>query len=184
MASRRKLIDWPYVAGLLITPVVTVAILFMISFIQGATRYDPAYFAGEYLTRYETPGSVARALEIALRVGDEQLMGELLGTKSGATDIEPRPRLIFALLYDVNEKYYHYMYFDASDYTRHMQYVKEHDGRYIASQADLFFYMDSGQWRSVAGPIAVTWWVLVIVFTAGVYFYRSMARVREERYMA
>lgn len=178
----RRLIDWPYVFGLLSLPAVIVGLLFAIYFIQAATRYDPTFFTGEYLISYETPGSVARALEPALRNGDETRMHALLGTKRPPAPMEPRPELIFALLYDVDDEYFHYLYFDASDYTREIQYVREHEGRYIASRSDLFFYMDSGEWTAVAGPIALTWWVLVIVFTAGVFFYRYMARVRERRY--
>jgi hypothetical protein len=180
--ARKRLIDWPYFLGLLSIPVVIVGILFVVYFVQGRTRFDPAYFTGDYLALYETPGGVARALEPALRNGDEELMHELLGTKRGPGVMESRESLIFALLYDVDDKYFHYLYFDASDYTRHIQYVKEQGERYIASRPDLYFYMDSGQWQRVAGPIAMTWWVLVIVFTLGVYFYRAMARVREKRY--
>lgn len=180
--ARKRLIDWPYFVGLLSFPIVIIGILFIVYIIQGQTRYDPAFFTEEYLTQYETPGAVARALEPTLRNGDEELMHALLGTKSGPGVMESRQSLIFALLYDVDDKYFHYLYFDASDYTRHVQYVKELDGRYIASRSDLFFYMDSGEWQRVAGPVAMTWWVLVIVFTMGVYFYRAMARVREQRY--
>ncbi len=181
MASKR-LIDWPYVLGLLLLPVVVVGLLHVVKVIQGYTRYDPRYFDEDYRERYDTPGSVAIDLEQALREADHALMAELLGTRRGPSPLQPRPSLIFVFLLSAEGDYFQYLYFNADDYNRVIQYVTEHDGRYLATEPDLFFYIDSGRWLGVAGPIALTWWILVIVFTAGTYVYRRMAIVRLERY--
>lgn len=50
------------------------------------------------------------------------------------------------------------------------------------SEDDLYFYIDSGRWQAVAGPLIVGWWILVILSTGVLYIYRYMVRVRESRY--
>ena len=180
--NKKRLIDWPYVIGLLLLPIAVVLVLHGVRAVQEATRYDEAYFTEEYLRRYETPGSVAIDLEQALRHGDSQLMAGLVGTRGGPAPIEPRPSLIYVFLLSVDGDYFQYLYFNADDYNRVVQYVTEVGGRYVASEPDLYFYMDSGRWLGVAGPIATTWWILVTVFTAGVLVYRRMAVSRQEMY--
>ena len=180
--NKKRLIDWPYVIGLLLLPIAVVLVLHGVRAVQEVTRYDEAYFTEEYLRRYETPGSVAIDLEQALRHGDSQLMAGLVGTRGGPAPIEPRPSLIYVFLLSVDGDYFQYLYFNADDYNRVVQYVTEVVGRYVASEPDLYFYMDSGRWLGVAGPIATTWWILVTVFTAGVLVYRRMAVSRQEMY--
>ena len=180
--NKKRLIDWPYVIGLLLLPIAVVLVLHGVRAVQEATRYDEAYFTEEYLRRYETPGSVAIDLEQALRHGDSQLMAGLVGTRGGPAPIEPRPSLIYVFLLSVDGDYFQYLYFNADDYNRVVQYVTKVGGRYVASEPDLYFYMDSGRWLGVAGPIATTWWILVTVFTAGVLVYRRMAVSRQEMY--
>jgi hypothetical protein len=168
--------------GLVLLPVVVVLVLFGVKQVMELSRYDPAFFSGEYLERYETPGSVAIDLEQALREGDMQLMAELQATRTGPSALLPRSSLIFALLLSVEGDYFHYLYFDAADYSRVIEYVKERDGRYVASEPDFYFYMDSGRWRGVAAPIAAAWWSLVAVYTVATYIYRRMAVTRMERF--
>ena len=180
--NKKRLIDWPYVIGLLLLPIAIVLILHGVRAVQELTRYDDAYFTQEYLDRYETPGSVAIDLEQALRHGDQQLMAELIGTRGGPRLIDPRPSLIYVFLLSVDGDYFQYLYFNADDYNRVVQYVTEVRGRYVASEPDLYFYMDSGRWRGVAGPIAISWWILVTVFTAGVLVYRRTAISRQQMY--
>ena len=177
-----RLISWRKLLGLLILPLVILAVMVGITLIQGLTRYDPRFFTEEYLERYDTPGSVATALEQALREGDMDLMAELVGTRRGPRPIEPRPSLIFSLLLDVEEPYFTYLYFNAADYHRVPQYVKELNGRYVASETDFYFYWDSGGWRRVAGPVLITWWILVLVFFGGQYLYRRTALERQRIY--
>ena len=180
--NKKRLIDWPYVIGLLLLPVAVVLVLHGVKAFQALTRYDAAYFTEEYLNRYETPGSVAIDLEQALRQGDSQLMAGLIGTKRGPAPIVPRPSLIYVFLLSVDGDYFEYLYFNADDYSRVVQYVTEVRGRYVASEPDLYYYMDSGRWREVAGPVAISWWILVAVFTAGVMVYRRTAISRQKMY--
>jgi len=72
--TSQKLIDWPYVIGLLLLPVVLVAVLLLAGKLQRIGRYDPAYFSPEYRDRYNTPGAVLTDVETALLHGDEQLI--------------------------------------------------------------------------------------------------------------
>jgi len=180
--NKKRLIDWPYVVGLLLLPIAVVLVLHGVRAVQELTRYDAFYFTGDYLNRYETPGSVAIDLEQALRHGDSQLMAGLVATRGGPAPIEPRPSLIYVFLLSVDGDYFQYLYFNADDYNRVVQYVTEVGGRYVASEPDLYFYMDSGRWVGVAGPIATTWWILVTVFTGGVLVYRRMAVSRQKMY--
>jgi len=90
--------------------------------------------------------------------------------------------LLLIFLLSVDGDYFQYLYFNADDYNRVVQYVTEVGGRYVASEPDLYFYMDSGRWLGVAGPIATTWWILVTVFTAGVLVYRRTAVSRQKMY--
>ena len=157
-------------------------VLLAIRIVQYFTRYDDRFFTEEYRSRFETPSSVAFELEGALRDGDEDLMGELLGTRAGSDAMEPRPSLVYVFLVDRAGDYFHYLYFNQDDYHREVQFIKEVNGRYVASEDDLYFYVDSGRWKEVAGPLIATWWVLMIVATGVMYTYRYMARVRESRY--
>ncbi len=178
----KRLVDWPFVIGLMMLPLAILLVLFAIRFVQDFTRYDDSFFTQEYQSRFETPSSVAFELEGALRDGDEDLMGELLGTRAGPDAMEPRPSLVYVFLLDRTGDYFHYLYFNQDDYHREIQFIKEVNGRYVASEDDLYFYVDSGRWKEVAGPLIATWWVLMIVTTGVVYTYRYMARVRESRY--
>lgn len=180
--EQKRLIDWPYVVGLLLLPFAVLLVLFAVKVIQDFTRYDESYFTDEYRELYGTPSSVAFALEGALREGDEGLMAELIATRSGPEAMEPRSSLVYVFLLDRVGDYFHYLYFNQDDYNRLVQFVKEVNGRYVASEDDLYFYIDSGRWQAVAGPLIATWWILVLVATGVMFVYRYMARVREERY--
>ncbi len=180
--KQKRLIDWPFVIGLILLPLAILLVLFAIKFVQDFTRYDDSFFTEEYRARFDSPSSVAFELEAALRDGDEGLMGELLGTRAGPDAMEPRPSLVYVFLLDRTDDYFHYLYFNQDDFNREVQFIKEVNGRYVASEDDLYFYIDSGRWKEVAGPLIATWWVLMIVATGVMYTYRYMARVRESRY--
>lgn len=180
--KERRLIDWPFVIGLLLLPLAILLVMFAIKIVQEFTRYDESYFTEEYRARFESPGSVAIELEGALREADEDLMAELLGTRAGPDTMEPRTSLTFVFLLDVEGDYFQYLYFNQDDYHRDVQNVKEVNGRYVTAEDDLHYYIDSGRWKEVAGPLIATWWVLVIVATGAMFVYRYMARVRESRY--
>jgi hypothetical protein len=173
-----KLIDWPYVIGLMLLPVVLVAVLLLAGKLQRIGRYDPVYFSPEYQDRYDTPGAVLTDVEAALNDGDRQLMNELLATRKGARPLTARPQVGFVFMAGEQGEYLEYLFLDRQNYSRVVQYVREEGGRYIAAEADLYFYMDSGRWLAVAVPLAASWWILVLLFTGGVYLYRRLAVAR------
>lgn len=181
-APKSRHVDWPYVIGLVLLPVAVVVLLYGVTLIQGLFRFDVDYFSETYLERYDTPGSVAIDLERALREGDQQLMSELLATRKGAEEMQPRPSLIFIFLLGIDGDYFQYLYLNTNDYNRVIQYVTEKDERYVVSEDDLYFYMDSGRWTGVAAPLAATWWSLVAVYTAATYVYRRTAAARQRMY--
>lgn len=180
--KKEKLIDWPYFFGLMLVPVVVVGLLFLYAKIDEMTRYDPAFFTEEFRDIYHSPGMVAIALEPILREGDVDSIRELLGTRRSLKRIEARPDLILVFLLEADEKYFHYLFFDSSDYNRVMQYIREWNGRYVLSRMDLYYYMDSGEWKVIAGPLVAAWWSLVIVVTAGVIVYRRTRISRQKMY--
>ncbi len=178
--TSRKLIDWPYVIGLMLLPIALVAVALLAGALLGIRRYDPAYFTAAQLHRYPTADAVLYGLETALRNGDQQLMDELLATRRGSHPLAPRPRISFVFLAEKQGDYLEYLFVDLKDYSRVVQYVRPQGGRYIAAEPDFYFFMDSGKWVEVAGPLATWWWMLVLLFTAGVYVYRRLALVRQE----
>ncbi len=176
---RTKYIDWGYVLGLLLLPPVVFALLGLVAWVQGQTRYDPAFFTPEYQERYAFPGAVAVDLEQALKTGDAALLHALTATRAAPPSLQARPQVILALLSSGDEKYLNYLYFDASNYERIVHHIRQVDGRYVVVPEGLYYFYDSGQWKGVFAPLAATWWILVIVFTAGVWFFRYMAETRQ-----
>jgi len=174
-----RLIDWPYVIGLLALPAVLVALLLLTAQLLCIGRYEPAYFTPKHLEFYDSPAAVLADLERALHQGDQQLMSELLATRRGSRPLEPRPSVEFVFLAGMEGDYLEYLFLDRRDYSRVIQYVRPQGGRYIVSEADFYFYMDSGKWVDVAAPLAASWWILVLLFTAGVYAYRRLALARQ-----
>ena len=178
--KKRKYIDWQYVFGLLALPLIVLGLLMLIYLIQDRLRYNPAYFTQEYKERYKIPSTLNDDLEKAIQQGDSNLMAVLQGTRQVPGNLEPLPKVRFLIFWEKAGKYNNYLFFDFSDYHRYMQHVKEVNGRYVVVPEGLYYYMDSGGWRLFFGPAAAIWWLLVILFTGGVWVYRSMKGVRED----
>ncbi len=179
--KQKRLIDWPYFIGLLLVPILLVLIAYLLTWIQGMTRWDPAFFTQDYLDQYGSPGAVAIDLERALKEGDQNLLRQLQGAKRVGGVSEPRPQLIYALLWEVDGEYFDYLYFDASNYRRLIQHVRIVDDRYVTVPENLYYYMDSGEWLQVGAPLAITWWILVLLYTVMTLVYRYMDRWRRQR---
>lgn len=178
--ERPKKVDWPYVIGLLLLPFIVMGAILLVVWVQGLTRYDPAYFSQDYVDRYAVPSELLLELETALRSGDQELLAELQGTKGLPGEMTPLPNLRFLIFWDQSEKYSDYLFMDTRNYHRYMQHLKLVDERYVRVPDGLYYLVDSGGWISTFGPIAAIWWTGVILLTIGIWVYRSMAKVRSD----
>ena len=180
--KKHAFIDWQYVVGLVLLPFLLLALAYLVSLIQWVVRYNPAYFTQEYLERYAVRGDLLLDLETAIRQGDGQLLAEVQGTRGIPQNLEPLPNVRFLIYWDRDGKYDDYLFMDTRNYHRYMQYLKQTRGRYVRVPEGFYYYMDSGNWIHIFGPLLAVWLVIVILFTLGVWIYRSMAAVRKEMY--
>lgn len=148
---------------LILAPLI-IACLYIIGVqIHSLSRYDQAFFTPEYQDRYHSPGTVAQAMEIALREGDMLLYAELTGLNRNHRSQEPLPSLALSDTLNADQDgYFRFLYFELDTMRRNTQYVKEVDGRWVAVPQDAYFYFDSGKWTNVFMPLAIGWWVLLI----------------------
>jgi hypothetical protein len=178
----QRLIDRQYVFGLLLLPFALLALAFLVKWVQGLVRYDPVYFSAEYLERYEVPSGLLTDAETALRQGDAALFAQIQGTRQAPRGVEPLPNVRFLIYWDQYGKYSDYLFMDTRNYHRYMQHVKLFRGRYVSVPEGFYYYLDSGRWTYIFGPLLAIWWLIVILFTIGVWIYRSMAAVRKDMY--
>ena len=170
---------WVLAAALL--PLVLAGLFVLVVQVQGLRRYDPTYFSATYTERYDTPGSVARALEGALQADDRELLAELQGLRRLAA-FKTSPKLIFVMLWEHGDRYISYLYFEMDTYKRHVHYVEQVEERWVVSPPDAHYYFHSGRWLVVFTPLAIVWWFLEIVVTLAVLVYRLSARLRVQMY--
>ena len=142
--NRRRTIDWQYVLGLLLLPFFIVGIFLLIAFIEDLTRYTPAYFDDGYLARYAVPSPLITDLENALRSGDETLLAKLQAIRHVPRNLESKPNLRFKICWEYDGKYSEYLFIDTSNYHRHIQHLKEVNGRYIRVPDGLYYMANSG----------------------------------------
>lgn len=180
--NRRKYIDWHFVLGLMALPLVAALIFLWLGWVQSQTRYNPRYFTPEYLEVYSSPTSVVFELERALQSGDAILVAELRGTRQVPTGLQPQPNLEASIFHFDEGKYLNYLFFEQPSYGRYVKHIREYNGRYIEVPEGIYFYMDSGRWLDIFLPLAFFWWILLLLFTGGVWFYRAMAAEREKMY--
>ncbi|MBC8509385.1 MAG: hypothetical protein H8D34_31430 [Chloroflexi bacterium] len=167
------------IIAVVLVPLIIAGIYILGVQIHSLFRFDQAYFAPEYQETYFSPGMVAIALEQALQNGDTQLYAELTGLKRETGEMTPKPDLHFSILVEVDERdYFHYMYFDFDTFLRDTHYVKEVNGRWVAVPQDAYFYLDSGQWLKVFGPVAASWWVLLLAIAIMKMLSRMGSRTR------
>jgi hypothetical protein len=180
----RKLVDWPYVIGLMLLPFFIMGIFLMLAFIQDLTRYNPHFFNAEFQERYAVPNDVITDLENALMRADSELLSETQGTKSAPQQLIPNPNLRFMIMLEADGKYFDYLFMDTTNYQRFPQHLKQVNGRYVRVPEGLYYLVDSRKWISTFFPLAAIWWLIVILFTIGIWFFRVMAAYRRKRFGA
>ncbi|MEA3308326.1 MAG: hypothetical protein U9Q70_02280 [Chloroflexota bacterium] len=173
-----NLLDWRWI--LLITVLPLLAGLLFISGVHwhGLVRYDEKYFTPQYQEKYAAPGMVARALETALQEADAELLAELQG-RSSPGHFQTGPSMIFIMLWEQNNPYFTYLYFNMDDYRRYPYYIEPVKGRWVVSTADPYYYLRSGEWLKFSIPVAIVWWLLETVTLLGLWVYRLSARMKE-----
>lgn len=120
---------------------------------------------------------MARALERVLHTDDRELLVELQGLRRPAA-LETSPNLIFVMLWEHNDRYISYLYFDMQTYERYMHYVEQVGGRWVVAPPDAYYYLHSGRWLGIFLPVAIVWWLLKIVVALAVWLFRASARLR------
>jgi hypothetical protein len=174
-------IRFRWILGVLLVPFVLLGLAVLATRLYGLMRYEPAYFTETYLERYETPGSVVRALESALQTDDQLLLAELQGLRWPA-QFRTSPSMVFAMLLERTDRYTAYLYFDMQTYERYPHYLEQVEGRWVVSPPDLYYYMNSGQWQSVFLPLSITWWISGLAFVIVVWVSRVFGRSRARLY--
>jgi hypothetical protein len=152
----------------------------LVTQVYGLLRYDAAYFVPEVAGKYETPGSAASAVEVALQTGDRSLMSELQGRQVSA--FEAMPNLVFVMLEERTPRYSTYLYLNRDTYDQVRYHVEKVRGRYVVTRPDLYYYLYSGQWIDVFVPAAAGWWALELAVLLAALLYRRTAGMREQMY--
>lgn len=179
---KEKLSDWRVVLSLALVPLlIAVALLAYHQFAQGM-RYDKAYFSQDHLSRYASVANLLGDMELALQNGDADLMAAVRAIRGGPTPVQINPYLKFGVLLDKKGEYFNYLYFDNRNYRRYLKPVRQVDGRYVLAPLDLYYFMDSGRWLYVWGPLAALWWIALTVVSGGMTFHRAMERLRRRMF--
>ena len=168
------------VVALFLLPLAIAAALLLYYAVARGFRYDEAFFTPEYLERYGNIGGLLDDLERALQTGDRELLAGVRGTRGKPRSFTPNPAMRFGVLLEKKGEYLNYLYYDATNYRRYHEPVRQVDGRYVVAQLDLYYFMDSGRWLEVWGPIAMLWWLVLLVATGSSWLYRTMERVRRQ----
>jgi len=168
--------------GVALVPLILLGIYALYAYIHEQFRYDEKYFSEEFKEAYAAPGVVALELENVLRTGDKAQLSDLQGLRRAVRDVQPNPNLRFAILIEIDDQgYFHYLYFDSRTFLRETHYVKEVDNRWVVVPEDLYFYWDSGNWTSVFMPIAIVWWLILLVYELARFLFHRAAGYRKNR---
>ena len=166
---------------LTLLPLIVAGVFVGATKLQGLYRYDPAYFGERYQARYQTPGETARQLEIALGTADQDMLAELQGLRRPAS-FHCAPSLMLIMLWNRNAGYSTYMYLDMQTLERYPHYIQRVRGRWVVSPADAYYFLHSGRWLAVLGPLALLWWLVEGVVALMVWVFRVAGRQRARMY--
>ncbi len=128
-----------------------------------ALRYDPAYFAEPYLSRYDSPRAVLEVLEQQVfKTGDLALTAEIQGLRR-AYPLPHNARLFGGVAWQFDDPFLAYLFWDYQTYERYPVYVEEVNGRWVLVPPDAVFYWRTGLWQRAWLPVALPWWMAVLV---------------------
>jgi hypothetical protein len=160
--------------GLAVLPLLLLGIVLLAGVVQGAVWYDSALFSEVYAGRYRTPDGVIARLEKAWQSGDTGLLAEVQGTRWKKGKLEAMPKVRFSIALPREGEYLEYLFLDYANYHRYIVHIKMVNGRYVVVPENLFYYVNSGRWVRTFYPIAAIWWLALILFALGWWFYRAM----------
>lgn len=161
----------------LVFPFVMLGLLVLVVKLCGLVRYDPACFADEYVEEYSSPPATARALELALRTGNQALLAELQGLRRPAR-FEMGDAISFVKLWERGGRYVTYLYVDMYSYERHEHHLEQVRGRWVVAPEDVRYYLYSGRWKEVFFPAAIAWWAVGVTALGFVWLLRRSATLR------
>ena len=162
------------VVGLI--PFVLLGLVVTAAKVYGLLRYDPVYFGEAYTARYGNPGAVAKALESALQANDPSLLAELQGLRWPAR-FATSPTITWVQLWERTDRYVTYLYFDMSLYEPYPHHVEEVRGRWVVSPPDVYYFVESGAYKSVFLTFSLIWWASGVVTLGLVYLFSTVERL-------
>jgi hypothetical protein len=179
--KKRRLIDWRWLVGITALPLVVIGLFLLLALIVAmpSLRYAPRYFTDDYRARYDAPSSVVIDLEHALRTDDRAAMAELEGLRR-PTLFATRENMRVTILYDTENGYWNYLFFDTVSYERFAHHVEQVNGRWVVAPEDIVYYHKSGEWKQTFFPLAAIYWLVEIVSVLGVLSYRITHGWRQE----
>ncbi len=124
-----------------------------------ALRYNPAYFAEPYLSRYDSPRAVLEVLEQQVfKTADPALTAEIEGLRR-AYPLPHNARLFGGVAWQFDDPFLAYLFWDYQTYERYAVYLEEVNGRWVLVPTDAVFYLRTGLWKRAWLPIALPWWL-------------------------
>jgi hypothetical protein len=162
------------VVGLI--PFVLLGLVVSVGKVYGLVRYDPAFFTESYTAQYDTPGAVAKALESALQTNDASLLAELQGLRWPA-NFDTSPTITWVQLWERTDRYITYLYFDVSVYEPYPHHIEEVRDRWVVSPPDVYYFVESGEYKNVFLTFSCIWWASGIVAVGLVYLFSSSERL-------
>jgi hypothetical protein len=157
-------------------PFVLLGLVVSAAKVYGLVRTDPAYFAETYVTQYDSPGAVAKALESALQTDDASLLAELQGLRWPAK-FDTGSTITWVQLWERTDRYTTYLYFDASAYEPYPHHIEQVRGRWVVSPPDLYYFVQSGAYKNVFLIFSSIWWASGLVTVGVVYLFSTSERL-------
>ncbi len=162
-------------------PFVLLGLVVSVVKIYGLVRYDPAYFSETYVAQHNTPIEVGRALESALQNGDRALLIELQGLRWPVA-FETSPDILWIMLWERTDRYLTYLYFDMQTLEAYPHPLEQVKGRWVVAPRDLYYYVQSGEYKKAFVRLALVWWASGTATIAAVVLFSNSERVRTRLY--